>query len=110
MYTVVEFKYILKSNPDVRIAGTVSVPLFEDATDENFSITFTKEDGSYTLIPYVQHKGVVLQSTWEQDNEIDQLKELFVYNNCFLDIIRDNIDADGKIIHLEEAYIEITGG
>ena len=53
--TDVNFKYILKSNYDVQITGTVEIPQNEDADDEEFEIIFEKDDGTTTPNLFIHH-------------------------------------------------------
>lgn len=110
-YTDVDFRYILKSNFEVEISGRVSVPLCEDADDDDFEITFEKEDGFTTPHLYIQHSGVELTQRYrtdKQDFEIDKLKELFTGDFMFLTRICDNMETN-RIIDLDEAYLVING-
>lgn len=110
-YTDVDFRYILKSNFEVEISGVVSVPLCEDADDDDFEITFEKEDGFTTPNLYIQHNGVELTQRYrtdKQDFEIDKLKELFTGDFMFLTRICDNMETN-RIIDLDEAYLVING-
>lgn len=110
-YTDVDFRYILKSNFEVEISGVVSVPLCEDADDDDFEITFEKEDGFTTPHLYIQHNGVELTQRYrtdKQDFEIDKLKELFTGDFMFLTRICDNMETN-RIIDLDEAYLVING-
>lgn len=105
----VDFRYILKSNFDVEISGTVSVPTEEDADDEDFQIDFQKEDGFTTPNIYIQHNGVdTTGRTEEQDFEIDTLKTLFTEDFLFLTMISDNAETN-KIIDVGDAYLVING-
>lgn len=111
MATDVDFRYILKSNYEVEISGTVTVPDNEDADDDEFEITFDKEGGFTTPNLYIQHYGVELTQRYrtdKQDFEIDKLKELFTGDFLFLQRICDNIEGN-KIIDLGEAYLVING-
>lgn len=108
-YTDIDFRYILKSNFEVEISGVVSVPLCKDADDEDFEITFEKENGFTTPNLYIIHHGVdITGRTIEQDFEIDKLKELFTGDFMFLTRICDNMETN-RIIDLDEAYLVING-
>lgn len=107
--TDVDFRYILKSNFEVEISGTVEVPNDEDADDEEFEITFEKDDGFTTPNLFIKHYGVEITGrTDEQDFEIDTLKELFCGDFLFLTRISDNAETN-KVIDLGEAYLVING-
>ena len=105
--TYVDFRYILKSNFEVEISGTVEFPNDED--DDDFEITFEKDDGFTTPNLFIKHYGVEITGrTDEQDFEIDTLKQLFCEDSLFLTRISDNAETN-KIIDLGEAYLVING-
>lgn len=107
--TYVDFRYILKSNFEVEISGTVEVPNDEDADDDDFEITFEKDDGFTTPNLFINHYGVEITGrTDEQDFEIDTLKQLFCEDFLFLTRISDNAETN-KVIDLGEAYLVING-
>lgn len=109
--TDVDFRYILKSNFEVEISGTVEIPKDEDADDEEFEITFEKDDGFTTPNLFIKHYGVGLTQlgrTDKQDFEIDTLKQLFCEDFLFLTRISDNAETN-KVIDLGDAYLVING-
>lgn len=104
----VNFRYILKSNFDVEISGTVEIPNDEDASDDEFEITFEKEGGFTTSNIYIKHYGVDIKGrTDEQDLEIDKLKMLFCEDFLFLQRICDYAETN-KILDLGETYLVIN--
>lgn len=107
--TYVKFRYILKSNFEVEISGTVEVPTDADAEDADFGILFEKEDGLTTPHLFVKHAGVDISGrTAKQNFEVDTLKQVFCEDFLFLTRISDNVE-ETKIIDVGEAYIVLNG-
>lgn len=104
-----DFRYILKSNQDVEIAGTVTFPEDEDAPDEEIEIMFDRAGNTPTPNLFVNHYGVVLQATEEQNFEIDKLKQEFCDDFLFLQRIGDYAEGGNTIQDLGEVYLVING-
>ena len=105
----VTFRYILESNHDVEISGTVHIPEEEDAEDSEFEIEFNRAGDSPSWNLFVNHYGVDIRGrTDEQNAEIDELKEIFTSDFLFFTRICDNKDTN-CVIELGKAYLVIGG-
>ncbi len=105
----VNFRYILKSNHNVEISGTVHIPSNEDADDTDFEITFDGNGQLPVQNLFVHHYGVEITGrTNEQNHEIDKLKEIFTQDFLFLTRISDfAYEGTNGIVELEEAYLVV---
>lgn len=108
MNELVPFRYILKSNQDVEISGTVCIPLNEDADDSEFEIVFDGQGQLPTPNLFIHHYGVEITGiTDEQDREINRLKELFMEDFQFFVRICDYADGN-TALDLGEVYMVIN--
>lgn len=102
----VEFKYVLKENIDVEISGTVYVPESEDADDSEFEIEFDTQNGSSSMV-FVNHYGVGITPTEEQNYECDKLLEIFTKDYGFLTRVSDYAETN-IALDLGDAYLVIN--
>lgn len=104
----IRFRYILKSNYDVEIAGTVYIPEDVDARDDEFDIEYERAGNAPSWNLFINHYGVELKRTDKQDMEIEELKEIYCTDSEFLTIICEFAEEETNgIVDLGKAYLII---
>ena len=102
------FRYILKSNHEVEISGTVHIPSDIGTDDSEFEIEFDRAGNTPSWNLFINHYGVdITGRTQEQDFEIEKLKELYCSDFLFLTRVCMFQDASG-MMDLGEAYLVVN--
>ena len=110
MMEEVEFRYILKSNHDVEISGTVHIPEDENAEDHEFEIEFDRAGTTPSWNLFINHYGVGVQRTAKEDAEIEELKEAYCTDFMFLTRICDFAHEETNgVVELDKAYLVVNG-
>jgi len=109
MIEEVNFRYILKSNHEVEISGTVYIPEDRDADDSEFDIEFDRAGNTSTWNLYINHYGVGLRRTPEQDAEIEELKEIYCTDDMFLTRICEFAEEETNgVVELDKAFLIVN--
>lgn len=106
----IEFKYQSKNNQNVHIDGYVEFPNTPECEDNEIETYYYDQQGFTRQQVFIHHDQVEITPTYEQDNEIDELKNAFMEDDLFLEIICHYNENENITLERPKAYLIINEG